>query len=292
MNIKLHNHSFSLLNVDHVQLNKRWNYKNVISPYYRLYYIDDGCGEVSSPSKKLELKPGYLYLIPSFTLCNLYCDDYLSQYFVQFFEEVPDGISLFKDNRNLLETKALDVDIYLVKRLLKINPGRGINRSDNPKVYEKEAYYKEYRELNNNMRATVQFESQGIIMLLLSRFLQSSRYKQEEIRKIPSAVLDAINYIQINLGNTLTVAELSDHVNQNKDYFSRIFLEHTGSRPLTYIHEKRIERAQYLIVTTNKTLLEIALETGFNTLPHFSKVFKNQLQITPAAYRKQSVQLT
>ena len=292
MNIKLHNHSFSLLNVDHVQLNKRWNYKNVISPYYRLYYIDDGSGEVSSPSKKLELKPGYLYLIPSFTLCNLYCDDYLSQYFVQFFEEVPDGISLFKDNRNLLETKALDVDIYLVKRLLKINPGRGINRSDNPKVYEKEAYYKEYRELNNNMRATVQFESQGIIMLLLSRFLQSSRYKQEEIRKIPSAVLDAINYIQINLGNTLTVAELSDHVNQNKDYFSRIFLEHTGSRPLTYIHEKRIERAQYLIVTTNKTLLEIALETGFNTLPHFSKVFKNQLQITPAAYRKQSVQLT
>ncbi|RXG26819.1 helix-turn-helix domain-containing protein [Leeuwenhoekiella palythoae] len=288
----LHTHSYSLLNADYVQLNARWNYKNVISPYYRLYYIDDGAGEVSNLSKKLVLKPGYLYLIPSFTLCNLKCDTYLSQYFIQFFEETPDGISQFKDNRDLMELKASDTDVHLIKRLIKINPGRGINRSDNPKVYEKETYYKEYRDLNRNMRISVQFESQGIILLLLSRFLESTRFKQEELNKIPSTVLDAINYIQINLGSALTVADLSDYVNQNKDYFSRIFLEHTGSRPLAYIHKKRIERAQYLIVTTNKTLLDIAFETGFNTLPHFSKIFKKQVQITPAAYRKQNLQIT
>src|SRR5690606_11007436 len=122
---------------------------------------------------------------------------------------------------------------------LKINPGRGINRSDNHKVYEKETYYREYKDLNRNMRTSVQFESQGIILLLLSRFLESSRFQPEEIKKIPSAVLDAINYIQINLGNVLTVAQLADHVNQNKDYFSRFFFKHTGSRPLAYIHEKR-----------------------------------------------------
>jgi AraC family transcriptional regulator len=78
-------HNFSLLNVDHVKLTSRWNYRNVISPYYRIYFIDEGAGEISDQSKTLSLEPGYLYIIPSFTLCNLSCNDHLRQYFVQFF---------------------------------------------------------------------------------------------------------------------------------------------------------------------------------------------------------------
>ena len=285
-------YSFSLLNIDHVQLNKRWNYTNVISPYYRLYYIDAGQGELSTPTHKLTLRPGYLYLIPSFTLCNLKCSEYLSQYFIQFFEDSPDGISLFKDNRTILEVKATDLDVSIFKKLLSINPGRGINRSDDPEVYEKEAYYKEYRALNTNMKTSVQFESQGIILLLLSRFIESIHFKSLNTKKIPSVVLEAINYIQINLSNSITIKELANNANQNRDYFSRQFLKHTGQRPLHYIHEKRIERAQYLIVTTNKTLLDIAVETGFNNLPHFSKLFKKKVKITPGAYRKQSLEVT
>ena len=291
MNSPLFTHSFSLLNVDYVQLNKRWNYKNVISPYYRLYYIDDGEGTISSPSKKLILRPGYLYLIPSFTICNLKCDNFLSQYFIQFFEESADGMSLFKDSRSIMEIKATDIDISIFKKLLRINPGRGINRSDDPEIYEKEDYYNEYRALNKNMKTSVQFESQGIILILLSRFIESIRFKSLNMAKIPSVVLDAINYIQLNLSNPITIEDLAKNANQNRDYFSRQFLKHTGQRPLSFIHEKRIERAQYLIVTTNKTLLDIAIETGFNNLPHFTKIFKKKVNNTPGAYRKQILEM-
>ncbi|WP_443947036.1 hypothetical protein ACJVDH_07980 [Pedobacter sp. AW1-32] len=82
MNKKLVKHSFQLLNVDYVKLTNKWNFRNVISPYYRLYYIDEGEGTVSGPNGLVFLESGYLYLIPSFTLCNLYCNFYLSQYFV------------------------------------------------------------------------------------------------------------------------------------------------------------------------------------------------------------------
>jgi hypothetical protein len=41
-------HSFSLLNTDYVKLDSRWNYQNVISPYHRIYYIDEGEGEIVS----------------------------------------------------------------------------------------------------------------------------------------------------------------------------------------------------------------------------------------------------
>ena len=82
-------HSFSLLNVDYVKLNSKWNYRGVISPYHRIYYIDDGEGELSDSEKKFKLEAGYLYIIPSYTLCDLMCTNFLSQYFVQFFEAQP-----------------------------------------------------------------------------------------------------------------------------------------------------------------------------------------------------------
>lgn len=279
---------FSLLHIDYVKLNHNWNFNNVISPYYRLYYIDEGMGSISNSSEKLILEPGYLYLIPSFTICNLNCEEYLSQYFIQFFEESPDGISLFNQNRRVLKLAATEMDVTLIKQMLQHNPGRGINRSDNPKVYEKENFYKEYRSLNDKMKMHQKFENQGIILQLISRFLNASDYKQNAPQTKPSKILDTMSYIQLHLSENLTVAELAQRVNQNQDYFSKQFLLHTGQRPLNYIHEKKIERAQYLIATTNKSFLEIALDTGFSNLPHFSKIFKQIVSLTPGEYRNKN----
>jgi len=287
MNKRLLKHSFSLLHVDHVYLSHQWNFRNVISPYYRLYYIDEGEGTISNGQKKLKLEPGYIYIIPSFTLCNLQCPSRLSQYFIQFFEESPDGISLFQNNRTLIKVSASELDVANFKRILQINPGRGINRSNNPKVYEKHVYYKEDQELNNQQSDAAYLETQGIILQLLSRFLESKQSSLKQAQIIPSKVLDAMSYIQMNLSEPLTIALLAQRANQHQDYFSRQFLQYTGERPLNYIHEKRIERAQYLIATTNMTYADIAAETGFSSLPHFSKIFKKVTGMTPDNYRKQ-----
>jgi len=286
MKIRLLKHSLSLLHVDHVHLDMKWNYKHVISPYYRLYYIDEGEGVIYSEQQKLKLEPGYIYLIPSFTLCNLRCPSFLSQYFIQFFEESPDGISLFHNKRSLLKVAATSHDIENVKRILEINPGRGINRSDNPKVYEKNVYYEEYQDLNNRQSMAHYMETQGIIMQLVSRFLTGKGFNNKP-QAIPSKVLDTISYIQLNLKEPLTIAQLAKRVNQHQDYFSRNFLQYTGERPLHFIHQKRIERAQFLIATTHMPYAEIAASAGFDSLPHFSRVFKKLSGTTPNNYRKQ-----
>lgn len=280
-------YSFSLLHIDYVKLNHKWNYFNVISPYYRLYYIDAGEGFISDSYGTETLEPGYLYLIPSYTICNLNCKEYLSQFFIQFFEESADGISLFSNNRKVLKLFAEETDIVLIKRMLQINPGRGINRSDNPQVYERNAYYKEYTALNDAMKTHLKFENQGIMLQLISRFLFNNDIKTSNMQLLPSKILDTMSYVQIHLNKNITVSHLAERANQNKDYFSRQFLIHTGQRPLNYIHEKKIERAQYLLATTSKTFLEIAMDTGFSNLPHFSKIFKQVISLTPSEYRRQ-----
>ncbi|SDM21483.1 helix-turn-helix domain-containing protein [Pedobacter antarcticus] len=279
-------HSFSLMNVDLVLLDKKWNYKNVISPYHRIYYISSGTGEISHFEKKLRLEPGFLYIIPSFTLCNLSCETFLEQYFVQFFEETSDGKSLFASNRSIFKVEANPVDILNFERLKLINPGRGINRSDDPKIYEKNIYYKEYQELNMQQNTNQFLETQGVLLQLVARFTSPEIIAQRERGHIPVKILDTISYIVMNLQASLSVKYLAERIHLNSEYFSRLFEQYTGSRPLAYITEKRIERAQYLIMSSGAKQTEIAKMTGFESLSHFSKTFKKITGMSPRAYGK------
>jgi len=286
MTKRLLRHNFSLLHIERVKLNEKWNYTNVISPYFRIYYIDDGEGYVNCANEMITLEPGYFYIIPSFTLCHLHCNSFLSQYFLHFIEESPDGVSLFENNRKMIKLAASKSDIVSFKRLLEINPGRGINRSDNPKVYEKNNYYSIYQELNNHLSDAAFFETQGIILQFISRFLGSRNFKKPNADPIPSKIVESMHFIQLNLMEDLSVGYLAKRANLNQDYFSRLFLQATGERPLEYIHSKRIERAQYLIATTNLSFSEIAYQTGFDNVHHFSRIFKNITSVTPGKYKK------
>ncbi|MGV3764665.1 MAG: helix-turn-helix domain-containing protein [Chitinophagaceae bacterium] len=288
MNSRLLKRTLSLIHADHVQLDKHWNYSNVISPYYRIYYIDEGEGYILNGKEKILLEPGYFYMIPSFTLCGLHCDTYLSQYFIHFFEESTESISLFEYSRKVIRVKARETDITNMQRLAAINPGRGINRSDNPKVYEKQAYYAHYKELNEKVSHSVYVETQGILLQFISIFMDTPAYTGANTAPAPSKILEAIAYIQLNLKAPLTVASIAKQMNLHHDYFSRLFLQFTGERPINFIHTKRIERAQYLIATTNLPYSAIAEETGFENTPYFCRIFKKITRMTPGAYKKQN----
>ncbi len=205
MNKRILKHTFSLLNIDYVKLDAKWNYTNIISPYHRIYYIDEGGGSISDTNNKFSLEPGFLYIIPSYTLCNLNCADFMSQFFVQFFEESAEGDSLFTQVRVIQKVRANEQDVRNFQRLVEINPGRGINRSDNPKVYEKSMYYKEYQQLNNHQKISDFLETQGILLQLISRFVALQAFQSDERRITPVKILEAVRFINVNLHLPLSV---------------------------------------------------------------------------------------
>ncbi|RYZ85589.1 MAG: AraC family transcriptional regulator [Proteobacteria bacterium] len=289
MNKRILTHNFSLLHADYVKLDDKWNFSNVISPYFRIYCIDEGDGLIISEEQKTRLEPGYLYIVPSFTLCHLRCDNYLSQYYLHFFEDSVGGISLFESHREVIKVAAGDADFANFKRLLVLNPNRGINRpTNNPKLYEKDSYYRGYQELNKLVSEAAFLETQGILLQFISRFVSSEHFSEGHTSRIPSKILEAISYIQLHLNENLSVDLLANNANLQPDYFSRLFFQSTGDRPISYIHEKRIERAQYLIATTNLSYSQIAEETGFTSLPYFSKIFKKVTSLTPDVYKKKN----
>ena len=278
--------TFSLLNVDYVQLNKSWNYKHIISPFYRLYLIEKGYGTLYNTTQSIPLESGYLYLIPSFTTCSYLCPEHLNQYYLHILEDSSDDASLFISNRKIMKATALPSDFIHFRRLLELNPERGLLKSENPEEYEKRPIIQGFQELNNHLSLSDYVENQGIILQLIARFLHRDYFQSEPTGVIPFKVSESIRYIQTHLQTNLTVEQLAERTHQNPDYFSRIFKENTGERPLAYIQLKRIERAQFLMITSDLTFSEIAAETGFESLAYFSRMFKKLTGQTPSVYRK------
>lgn len=277
--------TFSLLNVDYVRLNKNWNYQNVISPFYRIYLIDDGGGSLGNGDEALTLEKGYLYLIPSFTMCDHHCPDSLGQFYVHIIEENSDGQLLLATGKKIVKIPSQPSDFEYFQRLLQLNPGRGLRRSDNPRDYEKQLTLNSFQERNNFMPLSAYVETKGLIMLLLSRFLTTDQQHAAVAQKIPAKILDAMNYMQVNLHETITVEMLAARAGLNVNYFSRLFLRYTGMRPLVFLQVTRVERAQLLIVTAGLSLSEIAVETGFESLSYFSHIFKKVTGQSASRYK-------
>jgi len=287
MNESLLKSDFSLLNTDHVQLGREWDYKNVTSTFIRMYLIDEGHGILSTPEASSTLEKGFLYLIPSFTTCSYHCPVYLSQYYLSILEESTDGISLFANNRKVMKVPAVEQDLASFKRILALNPNRHLRASHDPKVYEKTKVLQSFRELNNRTSLPAYMETNGILLQLLSRFVGPENFRIDKpVTAIPSKVLDAINFIQTHLTKDLTVSQLAKRANQNSDYFARQFKTVTGETPVNYIQSVRMERAQFLLITTNLTLTEIANATGYKDISYFSRVFSRKIGQTPGEYRK------
>ena len=54
---------------------------------------------------------------------------------------------------------------------------------------------------------------------------------------------------------------------------------------MQYVLKKRIDRARYLIITTDKKISDIASECGFNDMSYFSKIFKRNFNVSPTEYK-------
>lgn len=100
------------------------------------------------------------------------------------------------------------------------------------------------------------------------------------------AVHKVKEYILDNLNETITVGKLAQTVNMSSSHFSRIFKQQTGFSPYDYILISRLNRAKYLLQTTNMTVASIAYDIGFNSESNFIYFFTENEGISPGKFRK------
>ena len=92
-------------------------------------------------------------------------------------------------------------------------------------------------------------------------------------------------YIDENLGAAVSLADLASAAGLSRMYFAARFRAATGLRPHDYVLQRRIERAKEMLARTEETLVNIALDVGFQTQAHFTTVFKKIVGSTPGRWR-------
>lgn len=126
-----------------------------------------------------------------------------------------------------------------------------------------------------------------LLALLYRRFEETSQYS-EKIMRFQNEyirIIDAVNYIDENFKEPVALKKLAETVHMNQNYFSTYFRNVMNCSVSTYIVRKRLKHACMLLSTTDDSVIEIALDSGFENVPYFNRTFKKHIGITPKEYR-------
>lgn len=277
----------SLINIGYAKLDYNWNFDQVISPFTRLYLITKGEAFIYHNNKKFQLVPGNMYLVPSYTYSSYKCNEKHEQFYISFFEELGSDLSIYNYVNFNYDIEASSLDNSCFERLLAINPKRALT-NNNPKYYDIHPVLQEFEKRNINLTASEFIETQGLLKVLFSRFIDA----KNTVNHKKSVNLNGVtNFISENLHKHLPITDLADFCHLSKDHFSRSFKKDFGVRPNKFIQLKRIERAIFLLLTTNYTIKDIANSVGFEDYGYFTNVFKNQIGQSPAIFRKNQIKI-
>ena len=259
-----------------------WNWQNVRSPFARIYYIMEGHAQVLLPNRRLDLRAGRMYLIPPYTTHHYICDGHFVHYYVHFYEQKEvsqQGIFDEWDMPNEIEEQ--DGDLAIMKHLCQLMPHLQLPASD-PETYDNHARLMENLKVEACRQLHERMEVQGILQILLSRFL---RHAHQRMQLCDRRIQQALTYIHQHLGNKIELDTLATETCVSKDHLIRLFKQATGETPANYITRRKMEQAELLLTTTSIPVKNIATEIGFDDTSYFIRVFRKHSCMTPQEYR-------
>ena len=107
----------------------------------------------------------------------------------------------------------------------------------------------------------------------------------EQNRNLASVKI-VLDYINEHYREDLTVKELAELSNYSEYYFMKLFKQYTGKTVASYLNDFRLEKAKALLLHTDSSITDIALDVGFSNTSYFIKKFQQANQLSPHKYRK------
>ncbi|NHN32198.1 AraC family transcriptional regulator [Paenibacillus sp. S3N08] len=126
------------------------------------------------------------------------------------------------------------------------------------------------------------------LLLLLIEYYQLVQMKAYRKREdFDKEVQEIIHFIDTRFMEDIQLEDLEQLLGISKYTICRIFKKSTRFTFSEYLQHRRIIEAQKKLISSDKPIIEIGLECGFQNLQHFYRVFKKISNCTPSQYRKQ-----
>ena len=230
--------------------------------HLELFYICDGEMAVTVSGNTLRLKAGEAALAFPNEIHSYYTPKHSAYYMLLFTAEcAPDYADIlirFRPKWPFLSREA--VSPYAVSSL--------------------EALLADYPHLNLRL-------AKAYISVLVGNIIE--RFELEEVSRAADLSLPqrALIYLENNFQEPFTMDAMARSLGVSKEHLSRLFSKKIGVPFHRYVHSLRMEHAKKLLLTTGKSVTEIAYSCGFDCQRSFNRIFRDTFHLTPREYRAQ-----
>lgn len=242
--------SFQIHECGALRLDPQWNFRDVRSPFWRLYYGLKPGAWIESQGRRHALVPERVVL-------------------------VPDGVVFNCGSRPGAEHLWMHFSLYLsltarTAGIIEVPAGRTIR-----------AVARELQRLIARRQAErAAHVSAGLLHLVFAEV------GPEEFETIPVRLRHLFGWIQHALGEEITNARLAAQVGLSVEAFIRWFKARTGRTPAAFVTERRIREACRRLTFSEDSIEQVAEAVGFANRHHFSRVFKRHAGCGPARFRR------
>lgn len=243
----------------------QWNLRDAQDNFWRFYRNEHDGATVEVAGAKMPLAARQLYFIPAGVRFNASTVRRMTQFYVHFdVAGLPNFVmrELFSAPIQLCVSESLQQSVAAIAR----------------RVQDGEA-----------QDLAMHLQIKAVFFEGLAKYLEQQppeRIRQYRGRMLAlTPVLPAIEHIERNLAAPLSNPELAACCHMSESHFIRSFHACVAQTPKQYVLERRVQIAAQQLLYSERTLDQIAAETGFGNRFYFSRAFRKKTGTSPAAYR-------
>lgn len=144
--------------------------------------------------------------------------------------------------------------------------------------------YEEFQKKEIGFEIAISLHLKSILLLLL-RHSNEENQLSEDMWIALTTLRPVLEYVDQHFRVKIKLEDVCTIANMSYYYFSRYFKKTIGYSFIDYVNYKRIKESERLLVTSDKTIGEIAEEVGIPNLPHFYETFRRFNNCSPTHYK-------
>ena len=240
----------------------KWNFYDAPRYYNRLYFIEDGYGEIRQEDHVTPLMPGNIYLLPSKQNYHFYCPEKLNKFYLHF-----------------------NINLYHVQDIFLLTGGKILTLPWSPQLAPP---FREMEKLEN-VYSLLPYHNY-IYNTIFNFFQFVPEQKLNHIFKFGLKYETVFSYIQNNLRVSLTIKEIAQACRCSEYMLLKKFKSDFGFSLNEHIQRTLLNNV-IMQLDMGKSRKEISSELDFCDSHYFSNWFKKKTDHTPSAYQKKLLEV-
>lgn len=240
---------------------KQWDSKLKMqsNEFNRLYCVLEGHALIEGAKGRINLEPGYIYLIPGQYEFSYACPESMQLLWVHFQLEFLPGLDVFQRYKPESLYPASKTDVanfkYIISHL----------ETSSPEIF---------------------IELRALLLRLLKPFMANDWRTIQPAPENAERLKPALELLNKHYNQPFDLRATAKAVKMNPASMSDLFRRTFGSSPSRYLMNLRLRRAQNLLLSTDRRICDIAAECGFEDPLYFSRIFRKRCCFSPREFRQ------